>query len=365
MLGAESAATALEMLRVLLRDPDPTPASEERDRAGGYDVGMLALNSVRGGATTAAIELLLAAVRLRDADLRGQVARLLIEHVASDVAVSVRAAVGILLPWLLAHDLDNLSRWRVILFGPAVQADVRVATFAAYLSYSRVFRDTVERIADEYVRALAELRADTEDERTHGRDPREMLGVHVAYAHLVNVLAAVDGHWLTTYYARGPEWALARTSRWIAEQIGDPGAAAGVHDVARAFLEERIASPEAADPELEAMSWLSRKTDRPVEDLVRIILPALERTGGRAADETGVAGLIARCSESVPLEAARALELLVAGDRWRSLPHIASSELREALVVLREKDANTREVVARVVNTLSEQGFYEYRELLP
>ena len=89
---------SLTVLRVLLEDADPTPESEEQDLGNGYDAGTLALNSVRGEATTATIEVLLAARRLEWGPIHEGTSELL-RHVArTDRALSVKAAMGLRLP---------------------------------------------------------------------------------------------------------------------------------------------------------------------------------------------------------------------------------------------------------------------------
>ena len=86
---------ALAILDRLLTDNDPSPEAEFRDAENGYDVGMLALNSVRGEATTAAVELLLECQRMSNTDLVEATGATLKTHVATDELRSVRAALGI------------------------------------------------------------------------------------------------------------------------------------------------------------------------------------------------------------------------------------------------------------------------------
>lgn len=57
--------------------------------------------------------------------------------------------------------------------------------------------------------------------------------------------------------------------------------------------------------------------------------------------------------------------VFVRGDRWRSMPYVAAVELRRALEFLRVADPDTQAVAGRIVNLLSEQGFLDYRDLLP
>ena len=108
---------------------------------------------------------------------------------------------------------------------------------------------------------------------------------------------------------------------------------------------------------------LDQTNDRDV--LERILLPTLECTGGVIENEPGVADLIARCSLTHPSLAAKALRLLVDGDPWQSLPHVAGGALRRALEALTGgADTEARMVAEDVIHTLGAPRFYDYRELL-
>ena len=79
----------------------------EQQISAGWDAGMVALNTLRGETTTAAIELLLEASRLSRPRLVSSLSSLLRSATASTHAVPIHAAIGIRLPWLLAQDRAN------------------------------------------------------------------------------------------------------------------------------------------------------------------------------------------------------------------------------------------------------------------
>jgi hypothetical protein len=328
---------------------------------------MLALNGIRAEATTATIGLLGEAIRLDVKPLAEEIRRLLRGRIADDQSLSVRAAVGIRLPWLLANDSDAVEWWLATLFGPEVTAEARDACWHAYLMYARFFRPTAILLASQYERALTDLTARAEDDRGRPSDPDEMLGIHVGMAHLTALPVEGVETWLARFYARAADWVRARVTRWIAEQAANSEATAEVRDRARAFLRDRTAMLTATDDagELKSVGWIGRTSDRPEEVLEEIVLPALERCGGTTEDEPGLADLVSRCAQTRPLASARALELLVRGDQWHSLPHIAGTDLQRALEILRVADTETRAVVSRTVDLLGEQGFLQYRDLLP
>jgi len=358
---------ALAVLVVLLRDADPTPESETRDLEGGYDVGMLALNSVRGDATTAEIELLLACRRLDNSAMADAASQALRSAIANDHARSARAAIGLRLPWLLAQDASHQAEWLDLLFGSTVPEIAQSATWEGYLTYARFFTDLAPVLAPQYQASLDALEPRPQDERGRPRDSDEQLGIHVATAHLLAIPVAMDGNWLVEFYARTAPWLRGRVTRWIGEQAASAEVAGDVRERARRFLAERVsmADAEMDAEELQAVSWIASATDHEGQIVETILLPALEKTSGATENEVGALGLAARLSSSIPRAAARVVQLLVEGDRWHSLPHIASSELRAALdELVRGQDEAAREIAEDTINTLGAQGFLEFRALL-
>ncbi|MEA2519345.1 MAG: hypothetical protein QOF49_1425, partial [Chloroflexota bacterium] len=103
----------------------------------------------------------------------------------------------------------------------------------------------------------------------------------------------------------------------------------------------------------------------PEDVLEGIILPALTKTGGRTENEQGSTELVARMSAGRPAPAARALRLLVDGDEWHSLPHVAAEPLRRALEdLIASRDPEARTEAEATIHILGAQGFLEYRDLL-
>lgn len=280
--------------------------------------------------------MLLAARRL-EWDLIHEGASELRRHVAgTDPALSVKAALGLRLPWLLARDPTHQDEWLALLFGEQVADSATKATWEAYLLYSRFFSDTAALLAREYQAAVMALEPRPQEERGRPRDEDEQLGIHIAMAHLLALPAEDEGQWLHEFYARAAGWLRGRVTRWIAEQAASDEAGEGVRARARAFLAERVelADPDADREELKAVSWVSAASDHEHDVLRVLVLPALEKTRGETENEAGAARLAARLSTDDPPSAARVLQLLVAGDPWRSLPHVAGAELRQALELL-------------------------------
>ncbi len=163
-LNETAGVTALRLLRLLLRDIDPTPEWEQSDVNGHYNPGILALNSVRGAATTAMIELLLQSRRAERTELADEIADALRAAIGGDYARAVRAAVGMRLPWLLDRDASHCSQWLSLLFGADAPDVASAATWDAYLLYSRFFTNTAALLAEQYTASVARLDARPEDD---------------------------------------------------------------------------------------------------------------------------------------------------------------------------------------------------------
>jgi hypothetical protein len=367
VLGQAAMGRALDFLRDVL-DRGPATDWRERGPSDDWDAAMVALNTLRGDVTTALAALLIEAGRRKDEDARDEASAILRQAVLHpDGAVPVRAAIGLRLPWILGHDAERQVEWIELLFGPTVRREGRDACWQAYLLYSRLFRETVVLLNRVYLDAVNTFEAKERDERNRPRDDCEQLGVHVAWAHVLGIPAEADGTWLMTFYRRAPDWVRALVTRWIAEQAAEEDASQEVRDRARDFLRARVADadPRTDKAELGAMSWSASTTDRPEDVLTTVILPALEKAGGRTENEQGATELVERTVTICPGAAGRALRLLVDGDEWRSLPHIAAEPLRRALEKLMASgDPEARAEAEATIHMLGAQGFLAYRDLL-
>ena len=263
--------------------------------------------------------------------------------------------------------MPHQDEWIELLFGPGVSPAASQATWHAYLSYSRFFVNTATILAQQYTAAVTRLEPRPEDSRRGPRDEDEQLGIHAAFAYLLGLPAEAAGNWLGGFYARAPDWLRSCVTRWIAEQAAVDEATPEVRARSRSFLLQRLTIADgAADVEdLKAVGWIAGATDRTDEVLVAIVLPALEKTGGATDNEVGTTSLAARMATASPRASARVLQLLVAGDPWRSLPHVATADLRNALEVLvGSANEDAKAIATDIVNTLGAQGFLEYRDLL-
>lgn len=344
---------------------EPVEGWRDRGPSDTWDAGMVALNTLRGEVTTAVLELLFEAKRrglAEQLDAASDLLRNLISH--PDGAIPVRAALGIRLPWLLSRDAERRAWWLDQLLGPDVPDLLWRVCWQAYVLYSRLFTDTVELLEVSYRRALTSVPSMTE--RASGpRDEGEQLGVHVAWAYVVGVTPEQSEARLTTFFEQAPDWLRAYVTRWIAEQAAEAQAPDDVRDRALRFLKTRVdgATGLADAAELAAISWIAASGDE--RTLADILLPALEKSGGRAENEQGAAELAARMAARQPAHAARAMLLLIQGDRWHGLPHLARDALRQGLATaIGSGDAQAVRSAREAVHRLGAQGFLDFKDLL-
>jgi hypothetical protein len=366
LLDDATSIAAFGMLRQLLQVGDSTLGSEDVDVDSSHEIGLLALNGVRGPTTTAMIDLLQSVRRRSQSELADEVATVLRSTVEGDYSRSVRAAIGTRLPWLLDQDSEHRAEWLALLFGAGIPASAKAASWDAYLLYSTFFKATVSVLHAQYAESAGRLEvlSGTDPGRRGDRDER--LGIHLVMAHLMALPEEAEGRWVAQFYETAPDWLRARVSRFIAERAASEDGGPDLRQRARAFLRSRV-KPDAqsGDDELRAIGWAARARDSEQEVLEHIILPALVLTNGASDDETGIADLIARLAHIEPVAAARSLQLLVAGDSWHALPRLAGDDLRLALRTLRaSRNSEAREISASIIHTLGALGFHEYRHLI-
>jgi hypothetical protein len=340
---------------------------DEREAEEGLDAGPPSvgwgalermLNTVAGSVIRAAAALAAAAV----AAGHPRAARPILERlddVADNCTSSVTAAaLGAAFPWIARADLPAAERRASVLFGPVAPASIRRAAFETYLVSWRYTSRMGALLADAYDTALAEV-------ETGSEPPWDVaLGQHLAIADLTDLLGAREQGWVERWYAQAGDEQRAAVTRVLAEiAVGEAGP---VCRRARNLLRWRVASPDVApgDRELEEVSWASEADHGREEVLAEIVLPALERTGGRATDAPGVATLIARQARVQPDAAVRALRLLVDGDEYLAVASLARDQLREGLSALLDATPDVAVRARQLIHDLGARGALEFRDLL-
>jgi hypothetical protein len=261
-------------------------------------------------------------------------------------------------PRIAAADPAGAERWAELLFGPGTPVELRRVAFETYVVSWRYNTRTAAALAPAYDTALADLEA--------GIQPSwgAALGQHLIIADLTGLAGARDRRWVGRWYAHVPDEQRGQGTRLLADVAAS--AANGVRSRARDLLRWRVEVADAAPGrrELEEVTWASASTWEPGEVLASIVLPALERTGGRALDAPGVATLIARQARLQPDVAARSLRLLVDGDEYLAIAHLAGGQLREALSALLGADPGIAAQARQIINDLGARGALQFRDLL-
>ncbi len=276
--------------------------------ARGWEALERMLNTVTGSAIRAAAALAAAAAAAGHAAAAEPILQE-IDDIAGDCrSLVTAAALGSAFPWIATADRPAAERRAAVLFGPAAAASTRRTAFETYVVSWRYTSRMGQVLVDAYETALAAWET--------GAAPSwdVALGQHLAVADLTDLPGARSRRWVERWYAQAADEERGAVTRILAEvAAGEAGAACSR---ARDLLRWRVAVPEAASGgrELEEVSWASSAVHGREEILAEVVLPALERTGGRTMDARGVATLIARQARAQPDDAARALRLLVDGD---------------------------------------------------
>lgn len=282
-----------------------------------------------------------------------------LDNVASDGPPAVAAAaLGSAFPWTAAADPPEAERRAAALFGPVAMADSRRAAFEAYVVSWRYTSRIGQVLVDAYETALTEFET--------GRAPSwdVALGQHLTVADLSDLPGARDRRWVERWYTRAPDELRTTVTQLLSEvAAGDASAACSR---ARDLLRWRVRDPDIApgDRELEEVSFVSSAAHGCDEILGDIVLPALERTHGRAMNAPGVAALIARQARAQPDVAAPALRLLLDGDEYLALPHVAPAELREGLSALLDATPDVAAQAHQLIHDLGARGALQFRDLL-
>ncbi len=320
----------------LLDERETDESLEDGAPAGGWKALERTLNSVVGAAIRAAAALAAAATAGGHVAAAQPILRKL-DDIARGCSSAVdAAALGSSFPWIATADPPAAERRSTALFGAALPPGTRRVAFETYMVSWRYTAQMGALLVDAYETALAELEA-------AGEPPWDVaLGQHLIIADLTELPGARDRRWVERWYARATDEQRGAGTRLLAEvAAGEAGAAS---NRARHLLRWRVTAADVTrdDPELEEASWACGATDGLEEILTEIVLPALERTGGRAGDAQGVAALIARQARAQPDAAERALRLLVDGDEYLAVTQLAGNQLRGRSVSPSRRDARGR-----------------------
>jgi hypothetical protein len=234
----------------------------------------------------------------------------------------------------------------------------------AYLTWWNYHPSRGSALAPAYERALEGYSGMVDARRTDELRWVEGLGAHVLSATITDLPDQRGRDWLH-------RWSLAATDREratvarLTAQVASGNSSDAVRDRARGVLSARIPTLalESDRQELEAMTWVAPSEDEPVAILTGIVLPALEKTGGTTHNGPGVVKLIAEVASVVPDAAMSALRLVVDGDEYLVLCHLAAEQMERALRKLLEAH-ETRERCRALIHDLGGRGCTSFRGLL-
>jgi hypothetical protein len=332
--------------------PDRTPPND-------WDALTAAMNSAGGRVVLAVGPFVVALAESGGATTAKALLRHLADLTEADVPSVIYAAMGSIFPQVVRSDPDSAAIWSERLFGPGVDLTSRNMAFEAYVTQWQFRLDIGSLLAPAYEDAVRAI------EEGRGFRGAVELGQHLISADLIGLPQARDLDWVERWYANASTDLKPHATRLLAE-----AAKADRQDIrerARELLRWRaeVADDTPAHGELEEVTWVSSATTDANDVLSSIVLPAMRRARGRVADVTGVTTLMADQAESQPAAVAEALRLLIDGDEYGSVPHLAEGQLRLTFSrLLASADGAVVDQARQMLHDLGARGSRQFRDLL-
>jgi hypothetical protein len=223
------------VIRVLVGDPDPTPADEAADGLAITSPGQLASGTVRPKAIRLAADYAIWVYRREPHDGFAEVLGLIEEHLdpVTDPSVAVRAAIGEQFPNLVAFDPQWAAAHADQII-PAVDDERTLweAGWDAYLWVGPRNKATYESLRTRYELAVARIAPESSDRRQQSRD-------RVLAQHLMAIYAGgsleLDGGPVEGFFRAADEAARASSLEWIGRWLTRDGPAPKEEVVERLF----------------------------------------------------------------------------------------------------------------------------------
>jgi hypothetical protein len=354
------AARAWAVVRVLLRDPDPTP---ERDATRGDDLDSFAINTVRGEALNAAIRI---GVAIKEAGTGGPVGLLpeIADELVARTGEGCEPSLGI--RCVLAYEFNNIYN-----ISPTVAVDVAAAllprepsgspdrwtAWHCFLRWNGASSPTFALLQDAYSLAVDRVDAATADDA-------ERLGSHLVRIAIYGLIEySSEASLLRRFIALAPPAARLRA----------------LEDVGRGIHEDDTLSPELVErlrslwewwlalaiargdtTELRAFGWWFTSGHFELTWSLSMLERVLAETGGRIDWQHEVLERLIALAPAHPNEVARCVERLV--ETRDDFDLIGSNrEIRSLLqaLMLTAVASTARTIAARLVA----RGRLEFRDL--
>jgi hypothetical protein len=356
------------LVEILADDTMPSGLSSDEGR----DPLMTALNSTHGEAIQAIVTYLDWVQRQDPTPTRPafevapEVDAVLMRHLdpSRDRTIATRGAIGARLANLTALDAGWVAKQRRRIFPNDEAPELAVATWRTYVVWNRPFKQLLDLFRDEYSAAIRRTVAEPIDAQA---DPDKHLGQHLMSFYLRGDLE-FDDPLLQDFFALSPVRVRAQAVEFLGHVLHDDEAVTDVHCARLQQLWEfRIGAAKAEGDrgrdELEQFGWWFSGKSCDEEWLLAQLLQVLGLIG-RIEPDSLVLEKLAAIAPRHPVEAVRAIELLVRApkERWfiqANFPEI-QSVLRAGIA-----SAESREPAADLVNRLVADGYASLGSLLP
>jgi hypothetical protein len=371
------------ILDALTKDPDPTPEDEARYGGSNMDPATHAINTVRGETMHAVVQYALWVRRHLDRaagtrkstassfDMMSEVKAVLEEHLdqGQDPSIAVRSIYGQYFPSLVLLDPAWSQRNAGKIFPSDDQSsDYFWAAWSAYVSFCPAYNNVLEILRKKYLLACTQVATKREGlvaERSPGR-----LAEHLV-VYYWRGLIDYDDELLNAFFENAPDAVREDAMSFVgrsAKATQDP-IEQKVLDRLKALWERRYEASETNPgnhvEELSSFAWWFSSGKFDIDWSLPQLSNVLRRVRKIVPEHFALESL-ARAAAERPLEAVRALSLIVETERlgWRVVT--SQDDFRTILTAaLHSGNSEAVQEATDLINKLGRQGFLDYRDLLP
>lgn len=367
-LTAITANLALQITLKLCRDPDPTPADEERYGGDNMDPTTLSVNTVRGEAMHALCRLILWATRNQtQEEMHTQIYDELSWHLdeKNDPSLAVRAVYGQWLPWIWHANKDWLQANLEKIFSSPEYA---AAAWDAYITLNQVYNDllpVVEPIMRKQIGDLAEYQ-----EEGKGRgDARSQFAHHIMVYYWRGRIDLSEGSVADEFLKTADPHYRANAIRYIGFELRkeSPPDKEIVERLATLWenrLKAASTDPDAGVMELEQFGgWFASGVFEDAWALQKLRESlAIAHT---ADPDFMVLEKLEEFASTSPLSTMECLKEMIAGarERWE-LDSWSSNAMSILKTAYNSKDEDAKKLAEEQANLLVAQGYHNFREAI-
>jgi hypothetical protein len=374
-LPMELRQDAWDAFHLVTRDPDPTPAHEEKFGGTNMGPGTLALNSNRGEAMNTVVAYALwvrkhmhPSDKWSGFDSVPEVREVLEDHLdpSKDPSIAVRSVYGEWFPWLHLMDKEWAEGHRNDIFPPQKDRELYwEVAWKTYVTHADPYNDMLVALNQEYARAVENL-GQSVYITDYVADPDERVAEHIVVFLVRGKLDFTDPLVLRLFEKATPEL-RAHIVTFLGRSLsGEKAVPREIHERMRQVWGGRLnaASVLGADTrELKAFGvWFAAKNEDLAWGLVQLV--KVLSVEPQIDLEFLVLKRLAEASSTHPDQAMEALYLMLRRpDVWRM--GFEKEAIRTVLTSALKASEQARRHASAVIEQFGKNGVHDFRDLWP